>query len=242
MKVWIFTVCWNEARMAPWFLRHYAPWVDRIIAWVEPSTDGTEEILRACPKVSINRWQHEGLDDEAFMLAVNQCYQGRMPADWVAFVDMDELLWHPDIVSLLTHAKADVIQATGYALLSPTGWPKDDFHCQIYDHVPTGVPQWNYNKILLSRPRAMLQHTIGRHSYDGTFPKYQGRLMCGSGLKLFHCHYIGGPEDTAERNQRNYDRCRDKKYAWNMVSHDPKQVGTVEWVRESLNHLQQVYP
>lgn len=244
MKVWIFSIAWNEARIAPWFLRHYAPWVDKMIVYCEPSTDGTEDILRACPKVDLRVWPYKGLDDEKFMGAVNHCYQSVHPADWVAFVDMDELLWHPNIMAILSQTTADVLQAKGYALLSPSGWPKDDGHSQLYELVKTGVSQQNYDKLLLARPRANMVHTIGRHTYTGQFPRFRGRLEphAFSGLKLYHCHYFGGPEETAARNQRNYDRCVKKKYAWNMVNHDPKQVGTVEWVRESLNHLQQVWP
>lgn len=154
MKVWIVSVCWNEARMAVWYLRHYAPLAERIVVFCEPSTDGTEDILRACPKVDLRMWPHHGLDDEAFMDLVNDCYRGNHPTDWIAFCDMDELLWHPDLPSILDRQDITAIQATGYALISPTGWPQDDGHSQLYELVPTGVPQPNYSKILLCRPRA----------------------------------------------------------------------------------------
>lgn len=244
MKVWIFTICWNESRMAPWFLRHYAPWVDRIVVYCEPSTDGTESILRACPKVDLRIWPYKGLDDEKFMQIVNSVWLlAKGHADWCAFVDMDELLWHPDMPALLHRTDCDLIQAKGYALISPTGWPEDDGKSQLYDLVKTGVPQWNYDKAILQRAGVPVTQTIGRHVYDGQWPRHRGRLCKDTGLKLFHCHHVGGVEDTKLRNARCYARAVNKKYAWNYDdSHntDPKQVGTVEWVRDSLTRLENV--
>lgn len=243
MIVWTFTIAYQEARMAPWWIRHYAQWVDRMVVWLEPSTDGTESILKSCPKVDLRPWGFRGLDDDKFLAKVNSCYyEARGKADFVAFVDMDELLYHPIMPHVLKDAPGDVLPSTGYALISPDGWPEDDGHSQLYELVKTGVPQPNYDKLLLHRPHIKLEHTIGRHRYGKHWPKHNGTVCPDYGIKLYHCHYIGGPDETAARNKRNYDRCLNKKYGWNMINHDPKQVDTVEWVRESLNHLQQVWP
>lgn len=235
MSIWTFTVCWNESQMAPWFLRHYEPWVDRMVIWCEPSTDGTEQILRSCPKVDLRTWPYLGLDDEAFLQQVNRCYwEARGKAEWCAFVDMDELLYHPNMAALLSSTKADVIQAKGYALISKHGWPEDDGKSQLWERVTTGVPQANYDKFLLHRPNLHIIHTIGRHTYPGHWPKHNGVELRNSGLKLLHCHNLGGVAHTCERNKRNYVRACNKKYAWNMVDHNPAQVGTTEWVEELL--------
>jgi hypothetical protein len=246
MKVWIFTICWNEARMATWFLRHYAPWVDRIVVWCEPSTDGTEAILKSFPKVDLRVWPFRGLDDERFIAKVNTCrFEAIGKADWIAFVDMDELLYHENFHALLSNRSADVIQAKGYALISPTGWPEDDGESQLLDLVQTGIPQPNYDKKVLFRPDVHLIHTIGRHTYDGQWPRHNGREWNFSSLKLFHCHHVGGVEDTALRNARCYDRAVNKRYAWNYSeghNGNPAQVGTVAWVRDAIenNKLERV--
>lgn len=237
MKVWLYSIMWNEAQMLPWFLRHYAPWVDKIVVFLEKSDDGSEWLLRSCPKVDLRVWPFKGLDDEAFLEMVNECYkEARGKADWVAHVDADELLYHPHMPELLSNKHADVIQAKGYALISEVGWPHDDGHSQLYDLVKTGAPQWNYDKKLLFRPSLDFHHTIGRHTYENKFPRHNGREWTNSGLKLLHCHHVGGITHTADRNRRNYDRAIDKKFAWNMTdAHNKKeQVGTVAWVRDLI--------
>lgn len=241
MKVWTYSICWNEARMAPWFLRHYEPWVDRMVVYLEPSTDDTEKILSACPKVEIRPWLSQGLDDEKFLATVNESYlDARGKCDWVAFVDLDELLFHPDMKRVLEAADGDIFRSTGYALISKTGWPDLKNRGQLYEHVPTGVRQPNFDKLLLARPSLNLQHTIGRHTYPGAWPKHKGQVA-SSVLTLLHAHHVGGVEDTARRNRRNYARARDKKFAWNYeptTEANPTQVGTVAWVKHALGNGQ----
>ena len=47
MIVHLYTLCWNEAEMLPYFFRHYDPWVDRLIG--SPAVrigGGTDEIQK----------------------------------------------------------------------------------------------------------------------------------------------------------------------------------------------------
>ena len=241
-KVWTYSIVWNEAQMLPWFLRHYSPWVEKMVMYVEPSTDGTEEILRACPQVEMRPWPHRGLDDEKFLETVNSCYkEARGKADWVAFVDPDELLWHPRMTQVLTAAAGDIFASHGLALISSTGWPSLDDPRQLYEIVRTGLRQANFDKRLLHRPELDVEQTLGRHSYGETIPKHNGRI-CETALRLLHCHHVGGVQHTAERNARNYARClkHDDRFGWNYdAKHnaDPEQVGSLAWVADAiLNH------
>lgn len=236
-SLWVFSISYNEAKMMPWFLRHYSAIADRIIIWDERSTDGTREMVKACPKAELRDWPWEGLDDEKFQGAVNNWWREAMgKADWVCWPDIDELLWHPKLDTFLENRIYSVIAAQGYALMSPAGWPADDGNSQLYELVKTGAPVWNYDKKILWRPTVNMVHTIGRHTYPGQFPKFIGR-ECPFKIKLFHCHHVGGVEETRQRNQRNYDRALDKKYAWNFAPEanaNPKQVGSVAWVEDVM--------
>lgn len=250
-KVWTFTVCWNEALLAPWFVRHYSPWVDRMVIWDERSTDGTREILKACPKVDLRDWHSNGLDDEVFMVAVNEwTKEAQNEADYVAFVDIDELLYHPNMLDLLDNLLDEsedipfVIPATGYALINPAGLVSTDLTGQVYDHVRTGVRQPNYDKRILWRSDLDITQAIGRHYYPGQWPKHNGVEALDHGVKLLHLHHLGGVEHTMARNARNYLRARDKKYAWNFDSkhnHDPNQSGSLAWVKDAMDRLLDVF-
>jgi len=234
-KVWVFAICWNEVQMMPFFLRHYSTFADRIIIWDEESTDGTRQLVEACPKAELKNWPFKGLDDEAFLLAVNNWWKPyRARCDWVLWADADELLHHPAPLEALEKASGDIVPATGYALIANNGFPNSC--AQIYDEIRTGARQENYDKRILWRSRTDITHTIGRHTYAGQWPKSNGRICSDLGFKLLHCHHAGGVSDTTSRNHRDYDRAVNKKYAWNYSpEHDkPEQPGSVAWVKDVI--------
>ena len=220
--------------MMPFFLRHYSTFADKIIVYDENSTDGTREIVKACPKAELRDWTGRGLNDEEFIAAVNSLYKTvRGRADWVIWADCDELLYHPNPVAALASADGVVVPSTGYALISTNGFPSGSG--QIYDYVRMGVRQENYDKMICWKPQISIQHTIGRHTYAGAnrWPKFTGQQSRDIGFKLLHCHHVGGVTATTQRNQRNYDRAINKKYAWNFApdhNSNPKQSGSVAWV------------
>ncbi len=226
---------WNEAGFLPYFLRHYSSFADKIVVWDEHSTDGTREIIEACPKAELRGWPHRGLDDEKFMDAFNRAYlEFRGEYDWIIFADCDEILWHPDMRKLLSETKADMLQAVGYGMITESGIPK--FDGQIYDRIKTGIRQPNYDKYLLHRTGVDIVHQHGRHTYGMDWPKCSGVKAAPADLKLLHYHYFG-VEHTAARNRRNFARAADKRFAWNYSSEtekDPKQVGTVAWVNDAI--------
>jgi len=239
MKTWIFSIMWQEEKMIPWFLRNYS-WADKIVVWLEPSNDNSAKLLKSCSKVDLRPWPHRGLDDNRFTEAVNKWGQeARGKADWICWVDCDELLHHPNILSVLEKANGDIFPSTGYALISQNGWPDPKLPGQLYDYVKTGVPQDNYSKMLLHRPSLNVIQAIGRHVYPGHFPKHDGRVCSDAGIKLLHCHCLGGVESTAERNRRNYARVLNKQHAWNFSephNSNPKQSGSVAWVADAIQN------
>lgn len=235
MSITVLTICKDEREMIPFFLAHYSTFADRIIVWDEQSTDGTREIIKAHPKAELREWPHKGLDDQRFIHAVNSYYREFQDSTWVMWPDVDEFLYHPNMLKLLSESQEPMIAATGYALISKDGFPRGAG--QIYEQVKTGFPQPNYDKIICWRPQFLVQHTIGRHTYPGQWPKCNGQpLSPKPKLKLFHCHHVGGVEHTRQINARNHKRAVDKRYSWNYhEEHNKKeQVGTVAWVEDLL--------
>lgn len=234
-RVVVLSICKNEEQMMPLFLRHYSSFADRIVIWDEQSTDRTREIISKYPGTEIREWPHKGLDDERFLAHINTAYREFVDADWVMFPDVDELLYHPEMVRILSEFKGDIISSTGYALISREGFP--DGSRQAYEQVKTGYPQSNYDKAICWRPSADVMHTIGRHCYSGQFPRLNGTPIDPEKIfKLFHLHHIGGVDFTSTKNALNFSRAVNKKFAWNYTAahNRPEQVGTTAWVENLI--------
>jgi hypothetical protein len=233
MNIWLYTVCWNERYMMPFFLRHYAPWVDRIVVLDEHSDDGTAEVVKACPKAVLRFWPYRGLDDDCFRAAQSCFYkEARGQADWVLWPDVDEFLWHPDPRGCLERCRADLVNARGFNL-TPDAPPVDDGRSQFYDLCRMGVPSENYSKSIIWRPEQDIVFDYGRHGVM----QFSGRRTTAFDFKLFHAHFLG-ENYTRERNERNLSRVRERRFAWNYLpEYDTlEQPGTLSWVRHVLSH------
>lgn len=234
MKIWTFSIIWNEAKVLPLFLRHYETFVDKMVFWVEPGTDATEEILRAHPKAWVLKWPHTGLCDDEFRNTFNY-WPHRLGidhnVDFAITCDADELLWHQDPIGALNVMQYDAATARGYALIDPAGFPRDDGR-QVYDQVRTGVRQPNYDKMLIFRPGFRIEFSHGRHEVH----YYGGRIPPLPTWRLFHLHHLWGAGHTGARNKRNLDRCLDKKYGWAYTEKQEQQRsgGTVGWVNDAI--------
>ena len=108
MKIWCYTVTRNEAKLMPFWLRHYEQFCDRITVFDDQSTDGTQEIVKARAEMAKaeNRNQQivlvpypcaGGLDDRQLIDFAQTAYKAaRGQADWVIWVDSDEFLYQRD--------------------------------------------------------------------------------------------------------------------------------------------------
>jgi len=74
MKIIVITVCKNEEKMLPWFLRHY-DFADEIHIHDNGSTDGSLKILASNPKVKIITFTTDGRNDKAIAEVKNTYYK-----------------------------------------------------------------------------------------------------------------------------------------------------------------------
>lgn len=100
MEIEVITMMYNEAIMAPLFVRHYAPWVDKITVLYSRSTDDTrkqlERTAKEFGKLRLNLVPFEfpkGFDDHLKMHRINQAVR-ESSADFAICVDADEFV-HP---------------------------------------------------------------------------------------------------------------------------------------------------
>lgn len=216
MRIWLYSIVRDEAPILPYFLRHYTPWVERLIFYDDHSTDGTRGLIQGCSAAELRDWPgtHGIVDDEFTQFANEQWKEARGHVDWIIWCDADEFLYHPDIIGVLEHyirTGVELPRIAGYTMVS------DRFPTtpgQIHDEIKTGFfdPCWCKNAIF----RGDIHWNVGRHSVN--LGKFTPRMSRDADIKLLHYRCLG-LEYLKARHARNWarvpDYCRSRNYGNN---------------------------
>lgn len=218
MKVWVYTICKNEVKMMPYFLRHYETFCDSIIIYDDKSDDGTRDVIKKCSKAQCRDWpgtHNELRDDEFIDFAHEQWKEARGKADWVIWVDADEFIYHPNIHQVLERYLAegvDVPFITGYVMVS------DHFpttNGQIYDEIKTGFRSDEWSKPVVFRK--WIRWCVGRHSLD-IGSDFNPVRSSDAVIKLLHYRYLGLDYVKARNTGNRYrqpDYTKRQTWGWN---------------------------
>lgn len=224
MTAWAFTLCYNEALMIRYWVRHYRTFCEKVIVYVDlESDDGTAKIAKK-EGAEVRPYSGSGhLDDRAFVEFAQEHYkEARGKADWVIWTDADEIVYHPHIRLRLADYKVEGVtlpKLVGYGMLAhspPSGTG------QIYDEIKLGIPADEYAKVAVFDPMLDVQWSAGKHDAyapgavrdDGTDP-----------LKLLHYRWLGEAW-FKERNRRNYSRLDEQnRHAWHGKETYPGYIG-----------------
>jgi hypothetical protein len=191
----LYTTCWNEADMLPFFFRHYDPWIDRYVVFDNGSTDASLDRLREHPRVEVRSFPWSRA--ESFVLSQQDLYntvwkESRGAADWVVITAIDEHLHVPrqsmkDFLMRCAKAQVTCVPALGYQMLS------EDFpqaHETLCITRTRGAPWDLMSKLSLFNPNAVeeTRYQTGRHK---AYPR--GRIVFPGRdeLLLLHYKYMG---------------------------------------------------
>ncbi len=198
--VHLYSVCWNEAHMLPFFFRHYEPWVDRFVIYDNGSTDGSVGLLSAKPNVELRTfpWTDPNSFVQSHCTLHNQCWrESRGLADWVVVAAVDEHLYHPDMPAYLGECSRKgftCVPALGYQMVTKE-FPSAGVH--LASAHTFGAPAREMNKLRLFKPDLVEPNfAIGGHSARPT-----GRVVYPNRdeVLLLHYKYLG-IEYVSERN------------------------------------------
>lgn len=164
----LYTICWNEEYMLPYFFKHYDKFVDKYVFFDDGSTDKTIELLSSHPNVEIRTLPR--LDNDSYVLAAkeihNNCWkESRGIADWVIYTAVDEFLYVSNLKRYLRKCSktgVTVIPALGYQMISavlPIG------NSTLLNQVKTGCSWSDMNKLSILNPNKISEtgHAVGRH-------------------------------------------------------------------------------
>ena len=201
MKIRVVSICHNEARMMPFYLRHYSSFADEIEIFDDESDDGTAKIianssakLRKCPFKGL----HDGLMIDLFESEQKRAAEDGI--DWLIVPDIDEILFAKQGVrDVLESAQDyDIVFAMGWNMMADS-FPVDDGR-QIWEICRYGCFVLPYCKPIICNPKANnFKWSPGRHIITGS-PKF-----INSKIKLLHYRLLG-TDHTDQTNLRNFQR------------------------------------
>ncbi|HEY4254108.1 MAG TPA: glycosyltransferase family 2 protein [Roseomonas sp.] len=191
--VHLYSICWNEAAMLPFFFRHYDPWVARYVFYDDGSTDGTQDMIRAHPRAELRRF--ERVVAESYVLSAQRLQEmmwqeSRGAADWAVISAVDEHLCHPDITAYLRgcmSAGVTLVPALGYQMVAAEFPAPETLLCRT---LTRGAPYEVMSKLSLFRPDALVATGFGpgRHKAE---PVGELVLPEQDELRLLHYKYLG---------------------------------------------------
>jgi hypothetical protein len=193
MKIDLYAICWNEARMLGFFFRHYEPLVRRFVIYDNGSTDETPDLLRAKSNVELRPFPNSRPD--SFVLSAkalqDECWkESRGRADWVIVTAIDEHIHHPHLPDYLRQCKQrgiTYIPALGFQMLT-SDFPAPDEH--LATTRTKGAPFSMMSKLRIFDPNAIEESdfAIGGH---GAAPRGRLRLPWRDELLLLHYKFLG---------------------------------------------------
>lgn len=163
----LFTICYNEEKILPFFLDHYA-FCDKITIYDNSSTDNSVNIARNYRLTNvevINYDTNNTLDDSVYLQIKNNVWKNSN-CDYVIIVDIDEFLYHPNIKQFVVDTRQPIYKPYGYNMVSES-FPISG---KITSEIKTGVPDINYSKQVLFSPLYIseINYTPGCHHADPT--------------------------------------------------------------------------
>jgi hypothetical protein len=188
-QVHLYTLCWNDKKMLPHFFEHYNPVVDRFFLFDNGSTDGSLEILKGDERVQVSHFQTEfdSFAETELRLSEEMWKSSRGSAEWVLVIDIDEHVYHADLLSYLRDCRArgvTAIRAVGYEMVADTfpGTGK-----RLCDVVTSGVrdPIGN-DKLCLFDPCAIARSNFVHGRHDAA---PEGRVVWPSLPEVLLLHY-----------------------------------------------------
>lgn len=214
MTAWAFCLAYNEALMIRYWVRHYRTVCDKLIVYLDQDTDDDSQIIAEQEGAEVRSYTGTSkLDDIAFIEFAQEHYkEARGQADWVMWTDVDEIIYHPQLVDRLDElhtAGVNVPTIAGYGMVS---YSPPATYGQIYDEIQTGFEMPVYAKLCVFDPALDVRWTTGKHEAG-----FSGGVVCrddGSDpLKLLHYRWLGEEYHLA-RNQRNFARVNELNRAY----------------------------
>ena len=197
----------------PYFIRHYLQY-GNVVIYDNYSTDHSTEIALDAGATVFQFNSGNKLRDDLHIQIKNECWKDSK-ANWVCVIDMDEFIYHPDLISILDNTEFTAFEPRWYEMFS-RDFPKTEG--QIYEEVTEGYEAWP--KLNLWRPSQLKEINFepGCH-----LCKPVGNVKLNyveSEIKTLHMRHLG-PDYIVSRNRDFAKRMskvnKDNGWGWHLT-------------------------
>ncbi len=208
MRICCHFIGWQIEETVALTVKHYKQFCDTVIYYDNYSTDKSVDVAAHAGAICTQFGIRGVLDDGEYTKLKNTCWKGS-DFDYVIVCDDDEILYHPDLATILSQEKAigtTIFKTYGYGIYS------NDVPRESWLEQTSGVPDGNYSKTVIFDPKAITD--IG-FVYGSHVSKPAGRIQWSHTiLPVLHYHNVGGIERVIKRHKM-YEPRRQKS-ALNM--------------------------
>ncbi len=213
MIIDVFSICYNEEVMLPFFISHYQKMGANITIYDNQSTDNSVEIAKKAGCNVISYDSNKQIRDDIYLDIKNNCWK-KSKAEWSIVCDIDEIIEIPFNIDEYT-----ILNTQGFDI---SGLPPSRM----------GVPNSLYSKHVMFRPAEIqeINFTPGCHSCKPIGNVIPSREIAN----LLHYKYIS--EDyVISRHKLYQSRLSDinKKFKWGHQYENVAEQG----IRDAFTEL-----
>ena len=226
MTLETFAVCYNEERMMPYFMRHYSQY-GSVTVFDNYSTDDSVKIAEEMGAIVFQFDSGGEFREDILTRLRNTCWK-ESTADWIIVTDIDELVYHKDLLKALQNIKGTVILPRMFNMYHDTFPTVKD---QIYDEVKYGV-EFNSKMSLFKRSEIEeMNYEPGCH-----FAHPTGNFELNFTSRIISMHFKNmGQEYVNSRNKELASRQsavnRENNWNWHLFNNE-------EWVKKDFEIAQ----
>lgn len=232
MNIEIYSLCHQEAKIIPYYMRHYNQY-GNVYFYEGHSTDGSADLAKSLGATIITLDTKNEVRDDVFVDIKNHCWTASK-ADWVIICDMDEFIYHPDLINYLGTIKESIIIPRTFEMMSET-YPVTEG--QIYDEVQYGFE--TRSKMYLFRPQEVKSINYGVGCHDAQ-PEGNISINRSSKIICMHMRHLS-VDHIVERNAYLASRLSEinKRMGWGWHLIMPR-VAVEGYFNENKTNLQKV--
>lgn len=204
MKIHAYLLCFNESRIIKHVLDYYSEFCEKIFVLDNFSTDNSASVAMGYEKVDVIKWSSKNKFDDRYNVFLKETLPKQFSegVDWVITADMDELIYHPNLVGLLESFKkrgVTVPKVQGFNMVS---LDEPDEEKPLIQSIRTGYRYDVFDKPIIFSPDFNMKFSAGCHPKG---PGYKAMISNASystserPVYLLHYKYIGTRHfDTAK--------------------------------------------